>query len=80
MNRQVWPHLPSCTAPTGLQGVPGAAFPALKRWANEHRAYGANRLGVTARGPAVGIGWNVSSISKSDMEGSGVMGLSVAAS
>ena len=33
--------------PYGAPGCSRAAFPALKRWANEHRAYGASRLGTT---------------------------------
>jgi hypothetical protein len=43
MNGQSWPHLPACAAPTGLRDLFWSAFPALKRWANEHCAYGAGR-------------------------------------
>jgi len=36
-------QLQSSAAPTGLRGVLGPAFPALKRWANIPSAYGAKR-------------------------------------
>jgi len=73
MKEKFYAQLQSSAAPTGLRGVFGAAFPALKRWANIPCAYGAKRcellksttiLHAIALGPFGGLGMDSNCASK----------------